>query len=266
MNFRYIFGAIVTAPLLPLMYFQGKKIKKSVPVLPEATGIEGVCKGGDKGDLNIIFIGESTIAGVGVATHEEGLAGTFAASLATETDRNVYWKVYAKNGYTAKKMAYKIVPKITENKLDLIVIGVGGNDAFTLNTPKKWRADVSNLISVLKEKFEETPIFFLNMPPIKEFPAFTPLIKFSIGNLVEIFGEELQKIIPKFTNVYFNAQVITLDFWIKKLSNKNGNADFFSDGVHPSKLTYQTWAKDAVEFLLENEQIYKKNKYSKATS
>ena len=251
MNFRYIFGAIVTVPLLPLMYFQGKKIRKSVPVLPEATGIEGICKGSEKSYLSVIFIGESTIAGVGVATHKEGFAGTFAANLAMESGKNVYWKVYAKSGYTAKRMASKTVLKITENQVDLIVIGVGGNDAFTLNTPKKWRADVSNLISVLKEKFGETPIFFLNMPPIKEFPAFTPLIKFSVGNLVEILGEELQKVIPKFSNVYYNSQVITLDFWIKKLGDSHKSSDFFSDGVHPSKLTYQIWAKDAVEFVVK---------------
>ena len=252
MNLRYTFGAIVTAPLLPLMYYQGKKIRNSVPVLPEAEGIEGICKGIKNENLNIIFIGESTIAGVGVATHEEGFAGTFAADLANQLCKNVHWKVYAKSGYTAQKMADKLVPKIMENKVDLIVIGVGANDAFKLNTPQKWRTDVTNLIGVLKTKFEDTPIFFLNMPPIKEFPAFTPLIKFSIGNLVEIFGEEMQKITPKFDNVYYNAEVITLDFWIKKLSNNNKNGDFFSDGVHPSKLTYQTWAKDAVDFIVKN--------------
>ena len=42
MNIKYILGAILTFPLLPLMYFQGKKIKASVPRLPEAKGIKGL--------------------------------------------------------------------------------------------------------------------------------------------------------------------------------------------------------------------------------
>ena len=83
MNLRYISGAIISIPLLPLMYYQGKKIRASVPQLPEATGIEGACLSSkqNKNNLNIICIGESTIAGVGVQTHEEGFAGTFGKEL-----------------------------------------------------------------------------------------------------------------------------------------------------------------------------------------
>jgi hypothetical protein len=43
MNIKYILGAILTFPLLPLMYYQGKKIKNKVPRLPEAKGVNGLC-------------------------------------------------------------------------------------------------------------------------------------------------------------------------------------------------------------------------------
>ena len=34
-------------------------------------------------------------------------------------------------------------------------------------------------------------------------------------------------------------------------SIKSTPEDFFSDGVHPSELAYQVWAKDVAEFIQE---------------
>ncbi|MDF1548554.1 MAG: hypothetical protein P1P88_12085, partial [Bacteroidales bacterium] len=100
-----------------------------------------------------------------------------------------------------------------------------------------------------------TPIIFTNMPPIKEFPAFTPLIKLIIGNLVELLGEELNKLISAYSNVYYYSTKITMTDWMNRFDKQARISDFFSDGVHPSKLTYQIWAKDIAGFLLENKQI-----------
>lgn len=78
MNLRYTLGAICTIPFLPLMYFQGKRIKASVPELPEAKGPEGsvLVEPPASKKLRMLTIGESTVAGIGVETHEEGFSGT----------------------------------------------------------------------------------------------------------------------------------------------------------------------------------------------
>ena len=92
-NLKYFFGAIITIPLLPIMYFQGKKIRSSVPTLPEATGTEGKAEKNPNRTLKLITIGESTIAGVGVDTHEEGFTGTIAKELSQKLDTDIEWKV-----------------------------------------------------------------------------------------------------------------------------------------------------------------------------
>ncbi len=259
MNLRYLSGALISIPLLPIMYFQGKRIRASVPKLPEAKGIEGRCyiKGQNERPLKIISIGESTIAGVGVETHEEGFTGTFAKEISKLFDFNVDWKVYARSGYTAKRVENKIIPKIYERKADLIIVGLGGNDAFKLNRPTKWKKEIDTLIKSIKAKFPEALIIFCNMPPIKEFPAFTSLIKFTVGNLVEILGEELKEVVTGHENAFYFGDKITLREWIEKFQLRKKKEDFFSDGVHPSKLTYQTWAKDIAREIFSTEEINK---------
>ncbi|MGD1846230.1 MAG: SGNH/GDSL hydrolase family protein [Salibacteraceae bacterium] len=246
MNWKYFIGTLITLPLLPILYFQGKSIRAKVPPLPEATGHEGTCENpsSNRKHIRVIALGESTIAGVGVATHQEGFTGAFAKELSYLLGTSVDWKVYARSGYTAQKVVDRLLPKITESQADVIVIGLGGNDAFTLNRPSKWASSIRSLIASLQHQFPNAILVFCNMPPIKEFPAFTPLIKFTIGNLVEILGERLQTIVREYENVYYFEEKITVEGWMEKFQVQGTSKDFFSDGVHPSQLTYQTWAKE----------------------
>lgn len=258
MNFRYTIGVFLSLPFLPLMYFQGKRISNSVPKIPEATGNEGKCildKKEKVKPLEIISIGESTIAGVGVKTHKEGFTGILCNEISRLFNRDVNWKVYAKSGYTAKMVTEKLIPKITERNVDLIIIGLGGNDAFTLNRPSKWNLQINSLIRSLRIKFPNAYVVFCNMPPIKEFPAFTKLIKFTVGNLVEILGNELKGIVNSHKSVYYLEEKITLKGWSSKFDQKLEQKDFFSDGVHPSKLTYQIWAMETANKIYEIKEI-----------
>lgn len=250
MNIKYTLGALVSIPLLPLMYYQGKKIKASVPVLPEAEGPSGtVSIEKPKEKITLVTLGESTIAGIGVKTHDEGFSGTLAKELSTLMQSNVKWQVYARSGYTAARVREKLVPKITVKQIDIIVIGLGGNDAFTLNRPQRWRRHVRELINDLKQRYPNALIVFCNMPPIKEFPAFTGLIKFTVGNLVEILGKEMAILVKEYDNVHYLEDKISLENWTRKFQIEGSVSDFFSDGVHPSKLTYQTWAKEVAQYI-----------------
>ena len=76
-----------------------------------------------------------------------------------------------------------------------------------------------------------------------------------MGNLVEIFGTELEKITKEFDQVFFYSRKLSLKDWIDRLNIQGNKADFFSDGVHPSKLTYQTWAKDFAQFMFNDSNL-----------
>lgn len=248
-DIKYILSGLLVAPLLPFILIQGKRIRASVPKLPPAKGPSGYSGVGTGQALRLITIGESTIAGIGVETHAEGFSGTLARALADQLGKPVAWKVYARSGYTAERVMEILVPQITETDVDLIVIGLGGNDAFHLNSPWRWRRSIRELIAALRQRFHETPVVFTNMPPIKSFPAFTPLIKRVVGSHVEWLGQALDRVVQPLPNVFYYARVITLEDWRDRLSISAPPADFFSDGVHPSALTYQVWARDMAGYI-----------------
>ncbi len=243
-------------PLAPILYVQGKMIRKKVPVLPEAEIPIGSISLNHGQVIRLITLGESTIAGVGVEKHKDGFTGTLAQELSSIYNRNVNWNVWAKSGYTAKDVNQEFVPQLARiPSVDIIVIGLGGNDAFTLNRPWKWKSQILRLIQNIRKIHKDTPIVFINMPPIKLFPAFTKLIQFFIGNLVELHGKTLHYAIRDacFQNVHYYHQVITFQHWSQQWDLVEDPDLFFSDGVHPSQLTYQLWAKDIAAFIRDKD-------------
>lgn len=42
MNIKYLALCVLSFPLLPILYFQGRRIYNRIPVLPEATGNAGI--------------------------------------------------------------------------------------------------------------------------------------------------------------------------------------------------------------------------------
>ena len=119
---KYIFHFIYNLPLIPIIYFQGKRIKATVPVLPDAIGPEGV-EGQSDQQINLLTLGESSIAGVGVDHHKNGLTGALAQSLFQKYNSKINWKVVAKSGYTAQRVVRELVPQIGNFQPDIIVIG-----------------------------------------------------------------------------------------------------------------------------------------------
>lgn len=246
---KYVVGAILTFPLLPVMYLQGRRIKATIPNLPEAVGVEGTCGLAKSRTLRILIMGESTMAGVGVKRHKDGFAGALAQELVGHSGEAVYWKVHAKSGSTASSVGKELLPSVQETDWDLIVIGLGGNDTFKLNHPVRWKRQIKALIDNIRLKFGNRPVVFANMPPIRDFPAFSPLMKFTLGNLVDLLGEALEEVVEEMDNAYYASDTIAVNDWMERYKTSREIFDFFSDGVHPSQLTYQILAKQLGEFI-----------------
>ncbi|MDB4655433.1 SGNH/GDSL hydrolase family protein [Flavobacteriales bacterium] len=257
MNRLYFLNIIKHIPAFLIMYVQSKLIRKNIPNLPEAIEPNGAVEVAESKPFQLITIGESTVAGVGVGKHSEGFTGTLAKEMSVVLGRTISWSVYAKSGYNAKKVHREILPQIKEETADLIVVGLGGNDAFEFTAPYWWERNIRKLVSDIRTRFGNVPIAFANMPPVREFPAFSSLMHSAIGNQVDYLGAALVGLAQELENVHFDSSQLDFRRWVEENNLHLTVDDFFSDGIHPSVLTYQKWAENYSKFVLKSVSISK---------
>lgn len=244
----FLLGGILIIPIVPLLIWQGKRVKNTISNLPEAIGTKGQILVNES-FINLLTIGESTFAGVGVHTHEEGVTGQLAKFLSEKTNRSVNWEVLAQSGYSAKMVLKELVPKIPQRPLDVIVIGLGGNDTFELNFPMRWQKDLIDIITEIQKIQPESCIVIATLPPVGSFPAFPFPLNAFLGGLERLHSWAVKPIPSMFKNVYFDD----------KRFEVTEPEIMFSDGVHPSGYTYSLWGKQLTEFIVGNELIKNKD-------
>lgn len=239
MQFKYIFGGLALTPFLPFLYAQGQFVRYKVGRLPDAEG-EITGKFGEFEEaINLLAIGESTVAGVGVKTHEEALTGQFSKHLSRKTGKTVHWHAVGESGITVERTLQNLVPKLPEEKMDVVVVALGGNDVFGLSSPVKWRTDLTELLEILRSKNENATIFLANVPMVRDFIALPNPLRYVLSRLAKLHHFNAKDLASKMENVmYFHD--------VKKVTD-----DFFSDGVHPSATGYDLWAEAMVEFMLQ---------------
>ena len=163
---QYYFGALLAIPFLPVLIRQGRKVRATIPRLGEARGATNGKTDRAGSPLKLLTLGESTFAGVGVNNHTEGITGTLAQLLNDHFQRPVAWRVLAKSGYTAVQVHDRLLPRIPNERYDIIVIGLGGNETFQLNRPLRWRRQLRQILTQLRTRHPDAPIFIANLPPV----------------------------------------------------------------------------------------------------
>ena len=255
----YLLGMLGLVPFLPILHWQGKRIRANIPDLGEAQEPQGIA-GEGKQPLRLLAIGESAIAGVGVKTHKEGMVGQLANYLSRLTGWSIDWEVLAKSGYTARQVNEILVPKLPEKAYDLLIIGLGGNDTFNAHSPLRWRRDLEKLLASVRQRQPGVPILFSNLPPVGEFPAFSSSLKFIFRRIASGLDQVLAQLAETDKKIWYCRKQIKFEEWRKRVSADYQITDFFSDGVHPSAMTYRLWGEELAHFIIQEMSFTRKGK------
>jgi lysophospholipase L1-like esterase len=236
--------------LLPVIAAQGLFVRYSTEALPPAGGpTTGTCPvagtseasgtsvaPGTEGPVGgapvrIAVLGESTAAGCGVDSHDDGFAGSFARELSERSGRPVDWSVSGRHGATLRRIRYRLLPEVGSG-LAVAALLAGVNDVLGRRSPQDWGQDMEAVVGGLAERAEQVVV--TGVPPFGEFPSLPGTLRRYLARQAAALDEVSQRVcadVPRVT-------------WISSTDVLPMGPEFFArDRFHPSAYGYGEWAR-----------------------
>ncbi|PKI07694.1 GDSL family lipase [Shewanella sp. 11B5] len=250
----------VSLILAPLLVFQGLKVRRTTPRLPEPEG-ERVGQTGANPALSLLILGDSAAAGVGVAFQQHALLGQVIEQLSPQLEFS--YGLFAKTGSTTSTTLQALQeqidnahPILGQTHYDVIVTSLGVNDITSSISCEKWLLQQKTLFELITKRYTPKLILVTALPPLGLFPALPHPLRWSLGQRANQFNRQLQQLLIK-----LNQQVDQpTDFRLIKLPLENPQPDITmlefmrqvmaSDGFHPGAPIYSAWANLVVEQIV----------------
>lgn len=214
--------------LLPLLAWQGAKVRRDALHLPEAVGRRtGRCGHGP--NLRLLIVGDSSAAGVGTSHQDEALLGHMRKRLSQTNCLD--WSVVAKTGSTTAEMAARIAEAPTE-KFDVVSVSLGVNDITGLVPRRIWRKQYADLLDLLEQKYQAQLICVSGIPQMQHFPILPNPLSWVLGGEAARFDRDLQNLVAERPKCRF----VPMDF-------KTDASLMSEDGFHPGPKIYAEWGR-----------------------
>lgn len=225
--------------LSPLLYAQGKWVRRQVPRLPHApTPWEGEKPG--PSPLSILGIGDSTIAGVGVKDPLHGLVPQFSLALHEKTQRGVSWRSVGESGATSKDILSRFLPPALSSPADVVIVSLGANDAKDLKPLGATVSRFERLLKTLHDGHPDAVVIFSALPAFYLFPTLPQPLRSIIYAHAQAIERSIRPMIESFP------------FAMMSPPPPGYHDTFFAvDGFHPSEDGYRDWAHFALEDAFE---------------
>jgi lysophospholipase L1-like esterase len=231
-----LFGSIA---LFPLVALQGTLTRRRIPCLPP---VRSPCRGlvpGRGSTIRLLAIGESTVAGVGLAHGEETVAATTARALARHTTRPVAWHGHGLSGATVSEAAERLLPRIAAQPADLLVIAFGVNDTIAYRRPAAFAEDLAALVTAARARIGQAAVVVAGVAPLACFPA----LPWPLRTILNWRSVALQKA----------AEGLAAGFprlVVERFSEPPGPHLFAVDGFHPNMEAHALWGDEIASLAL----------------
>jgi len=223
----------------PVLLVQGRGVRRTALRLAEAAGERmGLVEiAGDQPELRLLFVGDSTMAGVGVRHQSAALAFQVASSLATRLRRTVRWQLVARSGVNTSQ-ALEFVKGQELLPADVLVTALGTNDVTSQRKLHQFIADYEALVCALSKRAGAKFAVISGLPPLHLTPAMPQPLRWYLGRYAHLLDEGLQRWIATQRNVAYVS--------LQWASNPK---DMAEDGFHPGEDQYRVWAELVAESI-----------------
>lgn len=222
--------------LAPLLVAQALATRRRAPRLPEADGPrEGRVGEGDR--LSLLIVGDSSAAGVGVATQDEALAGHLTRTLAREARRRIQWQLIARSGITTAQ-ALELARQLRPMPAEIAVAVLGVNDVIDQVSPTRAVQQRAALADWLRHAAGVRHVVFAPLPPVHRFPSLPQPLRHVMGAEARAHDEAMARWAATRDDV--SHVPITLDL---------GPEHMASDGFHPGEPVYRATGEALARFI-----------------
>lgn len=244
---------LIAALQAPVVLPQARRLRSATPHLPEAALpwrgehlIDGVAAGGAsdgasdvEGDgpaLRLLVLGDSTAAGVGVATQSDGLPGRLSAALSARLGRPVSWRAVGRNGATTRDLLTTFVAAAFDEPFDLLFLSIGANDALTLRSAGAYARDLRRILQLAAQHQPDALVLVSSMPSFGQFDLLPEPLRTSLLR----HARNLERA---------GRAVVAADPHWRMSSQPPPYVEgfFAADAFHPGVVGYREWAEWAVD-------------------
>jgi lysophospholipase L1-like esterase len=186
--------------------------------------------------LNLLVVGESSVAGVGVRDLADGLAAQIARELNARTSCAVRWQAVGRPGASVRTLRNHLVEQWALQgppafRADVAVFAVGVNDTLRLRWPHSWYHDVRALLQTVGWRHTCRIIALSPVPPLWQFRSLPLLLRVVLGVQAFVLDRMLRRI------ARHDARVLYVPIRLPEEPRLLAH-----DGFHPSAAGYRTWA------------------------
>ena len=248
---------LAATPLLPVLYVQGRRLRRTVPRLPEPPGARvgdsttelaraTPRDGAERGDggaamardpLRLLVLGDSAAAGVGAASQDEALLGRLVAALGSHGP--VAWRLVARTGATAAGTRRHLAahPPAPGETYDVAVVSLGLNDVIAGRPAAAVLDDLQAILATLARDWGVRHAVLTGMPPVGRFPALPQPLRWYLGARARAMNAALDA----WAAGRPDREVLHLEATLGALDA----AAMATDGFHPGPALYAAWGRAA---------------------
>ena len=180
-------GRLLALPLAPLLLWQGRRVRRDTPTLPEAGGERDGWIMPARGTpvahavpIRLLLLGDSSAAGVGTAHQGEALGGQLLARLAPTLQRPLRWRLVARTGLRTRE-ARELLQAVPHEPWDVVLVALGVNDVTALQSRRSWAREVEELARHLVQAHGARQVIWSGLPPMHRFPALPQPLRAVLG-------------------------------------------------------------------------------------
>jgi lysophospholipase L1-like esterase len=185
----------------------------------------------------MVWLGDSTAAGVGAMS----AAGSVPGRVAADLGRPVEVEVLAVSGATVADVLRVQAPRLAVRPGDVVVVSVGANDTTHLTPRGAFRRDYEKLLGVVPAG---TEVVLLGVPDMGASPRLAQPLRAVAGWVGERLDAEIVALARRVGARYVDIAASTGPAF-----RRHPGLYFAADRYHPSDAGYRLWAREVLGAL-----------------